>query len=238
MNFSNFNNTSYMFFDCPALERIEGDRINLNNAVSTSYMFEDCFLLKYIEIVGFANTENMNSMFRDCKSLQKVILTSMDSVDDLSYLFNTCDSLQEVTFPEITQPAYFFGLVSSSSILKIKNLRVLEGSTDVHLYGGFLQRLENCYFEESFNIGSNSFGRYGFIEVFESLQDRSALTSKDVNITNSSIDFSLAPWDVGIAYSKNWTITGLKDETNLIFENTGDSLVLDGTGEHTIVYGP
>ena len=74
------------------------------------------------------------------------------------------------------------------------------------------------------------------IELFESLQDRSVLSSKTVTITGNP-GATLPPWVLDIALDKNWSVTGA-EEGELVFGESGNSLNFDGSGTDTFVFTP
>ena len=69
-------NTSFMFYNCSALESIDLSLFNTTNVKYMSDMFSGCSSLKSINLSLFntTNVTNMSWMFYDCSSLKKKML--------------------------------------------------------------------------------------------------------------------------------------------------------------------
>ena len=100
-------NMSYMFADCPALQRVTfGSTFGIDQVNDMSYMFANASSLKEIDFTGIPTTTSiattMAHMFDGCSSLEHMRLPTnlnFTRMSSLEAMFNGCSSLQEFSFP-------------------------------------------------------------------------------------------------------------------------------------------
>ena len=94
-------NTSRWFYNCTALETIEGiENLNTENVIDMSLMFNGCESLTSVDVSGFntANVTEMYSMFDGCSVLTALDVSGFNTanVTDMGYMFNGCAALASI----------------------------------------------------------------------------------------------------------------------------------------------
>ena len=100
-NYYHPSSTSRWFYNCTALETIEGiENLNTENVIDMSLMFNGCESLTSVDVSGFntANVTEMYSMFDGCSALTSLDLSNFNTanVTDMGYMFNGCAALASI----------------------------------------------------------------------------------------------------------------------------------------------
>ena len=100
-NYYHPSSTSRWFYNCTALETIEGiENLNTENVIDMSLMFNGCESLTSVDVSGFntANVTEMYSMFDGCSALTALDVSGFNTanVTDMGYMFNGCESLASI----------------------------------------------------------------------------------------------------------------------------------------------
>ena len=95
------SSTSRWFYNCTALETIEGiENLNTENVIDMSLMFNGCESLTSVDVSGFntANVTEMYSMFDGCSALTALDVSGFNTanVTDMGYMFNGCAALASI----------------------------------------------------------------------------------------------------------------------------------------------
>ena len=95
------SSTSRWFYNCTALETIEGiENLNTENVIDMSLMFNGCESLTSVDVSGFntANVTEMYSMFDGCSALTSLDVSGFNTanVTDMGYMFNGCAALASI----------------------------------------------------------------------------------------------------------------------------------------------
>ena len=95
------SSTSRWFYNCTALETIEGiENLNTENVIDMSLMFNGCESLTSVDVSGFntANVTEMYSMFDGCSVLTALDVSGFNTanVTDMGYMFNGCAALASI----------------------------------------------------------------------------------------------------------------------------------------------
>ena len=100
----NIANTSYMFYGCSNLTRIDLSFFDTNNVINMSYMFYDCSNLVKIDLTSLRikNVINMSYMFYSCCNLEKIgLVFNTKNVINMSCMFCNCYNLKEINFSSL-----------------------------------------------------------------------------------------------------------------------------------------
>ncbi len=100
-NYYRPSSTSRWFYNCTALETIEGiENLNTENVIDMSLMFNGCESLTSVDVSGFntANVTEMYSMFDGCSALTALDVSGFNTanVTDMGYMFNGCAALASI----------------------------------------------------------------------------------------------------------------------------------------------
>ena len=100
-NYYHPSSTSRWFYNCTALETIEGiENLNTENVIDMSLMFNGCESLTSVDVSGFntANVTEMYSMFDGCSALTALDVSGFNTanVTDMGYMFNGCAALASI----------------------------------------------------------------------------------------------------------------------------------------------
>ena len=100
----NITNTSYMFYGCSNLTKIDFSFFITNNIINMSHMFYNCSNLAKIDLTSFSikNVINMSYMFYNCYNLQKLgLFFNTKNVINMSCMFCNCSNLKEINFSSL-----------------------------------------------------------------------------------------------------------------------------------------
>ena len=100
----NIANTSYMFYGCTNLTKIDLSFFETDNVINMSYMFYDCSNLAKIDLFSLKikNVINMSYMFYNCYNLEKIgLFFNTKNVINMSCMFCNCSNLKEINFSSL-----------------------------------------------------------------------------------------------------------------------------------------
>ena len=97
LDFSNVQDMSDMFSNCPRLTTIQS--LDLSNATDLSGMFSFCSSLTTVQLLNTLNVTKLGSMFSGCSRLTTVQSLDTSNATDLHWMFTDCDNL--TTIPQL-----------------------------------------------------------------------------------------------------------------------------------------
>ena len=112
---NNITTASYMFNNCPNLEKVT--TFDTSNIENLSHTFRTCSSLTEVPAFDLSSATNITYMFENCVSIYKIPkMTLPPTVVSLQYCLRQCYNLQEVPFNNLNYVKNFFAAFSNTSI--------------------------------------------------------------------------------------------------------------------------
>ena len=143
--------SAYSLFSNFNVSNLDNYLLNLDfsNVDNTSYMFLGCNNLKEIPQLNTSNVTNMNSMFFSCSKLETIPQLNTSNVTDMSNMFTYCLNLKEIPPLDTSNVTNMWGMFLDCYSLEVIDLSYMNtyGSTY------YSERMcSNCYSLKKFII--------------------------------------------------------------------------------------
>lgn len=184
---------------------------NTSNILSVFNMFIECRSLRRVQLFDTSNVTNFASMFQGCSGLKTVPVFNTSSGQNFTSMFQNCSAIERIPLLDTSNATNMSAMVQGCSGLKlIPNFNTSSVNAG---YGNFavvtnsLSRVLMS-FNRSVSFQNSQLSREALVEIFTNLEDRTSLSSQNINITGCWGASNLTTADRDIALNKNWVITG------------------------------